>query len=492
MRILLDTNIIIAAEPTGPEYLEPETSTIASLVKLLAGMSHESFVHPATRKELLRDRDPNRKCVRQQLLAKYRELQRPPAVPPRLTQTLGTPKPGSHDATDLKLIAALHGDAVDLLVTHDHKMHTWAAKLGLSERVMTASEALAALKALEPITPAPPPTVSSVLTYELDETDPIFDSFRHDYPQFHDWLAKCKREHSPAWIVAGPSSEYAAIAIVNPESPADYGLGEQVLKLCSFKVSEKHRGLRIGELLLGTVLQYAFTNRFRRFYVTVLPKHRELIQLLTTFGFSQLDCRSSLGEQVLVKTLDPSIDDQPESLSPLDYHIKYGPYNAKHVGVRSFIVPIQPQYHAALFPEASPQPLLLAGRLPFGNALRKAYLCHSPIRKIAAGDILYFYASRDQRAVTVVGIAEEVFTSEDPAIVARRVAKRTVYRYAEIEQLCESTVLAILFRKAWILSQPIPWTALKKAGVLAAPPQSIVKLEENAATWLMRQAEPRP
>ena len=490
MKILLDTNIVIPAEPTAPEYMEPETQTVASLIQLLAGTSHESLVHPATREELLRDRNPTRRHMRQQLLAKYRELRRPPPVPLELTQVLGTSAPGSHDAVDLKLLAALHGDAVDLLVTHDQRMHTWASRLGLAERVMTASEALAALRALEPRTPAPPPAVSSVLAYELNEADPIFTSFRQDYPQFDDWLAKCKLEHRQAWIVSGRGSEYAGIAIVNPEAHADYGLGERVLKLCTFKVSERHRGLRIGELLLGTVLKYAFANRFIHLYVTVLPKYTALVQLIVAFGFLESDQRSSMGELVFVKPLDPNVDAQAQCFSPLDYHVRYGPYHARHVGVGSFIVPIRPEYHAALFPDASPQASLFAGRSPFGNALRKAYLCHSPIRKIAAGDLLYFYASRRQRAVTVLGVAEETFTSRDPAIIARRVAKRTVYRYAEIEQLCESTVLAILFRKAWVLSQPVPWKDLAEADVLGAPPQSIVELEEKAATWLSRHAKP--
>jgi len=40
---------------------------------------------------------------------------------------------------------------------------------------------------------------------------------------------------------------------------------------------------------------------------------------------------------------------------------------------------------------------------PFGNALRKAYLCHASTRRLEPGAPLLFYRSKDEKAVFVVG-----------------------------------------------------------------------------------------
>ena len=59
----------------------------------------------------------------------------------------------------------------------------------------------------------------------------------------------------------------------------------KALKLCSFKVSERFVGRKVGELLLKTVFQYAKDNGFTAMYVTVFADHSELVALFQDFGF---------------------------------------------------------------------------------------------------------------------------------------------------------------------------------------------------------------
>lgn len=40
------------------------------------------------------------------------------------------------------------------------------------------------------------------------------------------------------------------------------------------------------------------------------------------------------------------------------------------------------------------------------NSFRKAYLCHSKIRKIRPGDATLFYRSQDDESVTAMGVAD--------------------------------------------------------------------------------------
>ena len=70
-------------------------------------------------------------------------------------------------------------------------------------------------------------------------------------------------------------------------------------------------------------------------------------------------------------------------------------------------MPIVPEYHMRLFPDAERQATLFAGYEAHGNGLRKAYLSKAAIRYLAPGDLLYFYRSHSDRGVRVVGVIED-------------------------------------------------------------------------------------
>ena len=370
------------------------------------------------------------------------------------------------------------GNSVDFLVTEDIRLRTRAARVGLAERVMPIQGAISLIQRLGPTPSAPLPLVEQIQAHQLDNNDPIFDSLREDYPGFDEWLAKCQREHRTSWVIR--DGTLAATTIVKDETPADYGVPGKTLKVCLFKVSDRHTGMRYGELLLKALLDYAFRNEYDSSYVTVFPKHEGIVSFLPTFGFSQIDATSPSGEAVFAKSLRPA--PSAASMPPLEYHIAFGPPYYKPFDKPAFIVPIQPGYHDLLFPESNLP--LLPERNPFGNSIRKAYLCNSGVRSIARGSVLYFYRSRDWHAITAVGIAEGTTVSSSSIDIARSVGRRTVYSYRQIEEMAQKETLAILFRQARILRESIPAQALRSAGIWSRPPQSIMRLEREGVEWL--------
>jgi ribosomal protein S18 acetylase RimI-like enzyme len=424
--------------------------------------------------------------MRDLLLNKYVELPNPPDLSERLKSIVGLPASDSHDFIDYFLLAAVEADAVDILVTEDMGVHKKAVRLGIEERVATSGDVIDIVRSLFPVTPQAPPAVQHRIAYLLDENDPIFHSLRHDYPKFDRWLQKCKLEHRDAWVINTLLAEhYQGIAIVNQQTEMEHGLTGKVLKICTFKVAEGSRGSRFGELLLKTVFEYAFANAYDRAFITVLPHHTQLIELLRAFGFNSMDDRTERGEMIFVKNLKPAAIDK--TLDPLEYHLQFGPFYFR-TDVPAFIVPIRPEYHELLFPEAETQQGLFAGQNTFGNSIRKAYLCRSPTRRIAPGNLLFFYLSHHHKSLTCLGVVEKTFVSQDPNAVARMVGKRTVYRYNDIENICSGgEVLAILFRQARIFHSPVTWAELSQKSVLKAPPQSIVKIPEEELPWLVKR-----
>lgn len=482
MRFLIDTNIFIPLEPTRYHDIEPGMPAAMEFFRLAVLTGCHLFVHPNMRDDISRDSDSLRRQVRRLQLLKYSPLPDPPQLSESLELVLGRATPHSNDWVDNSLIAALHANAVDFLVTEDNGIRKKANKLEFGERILNVAEAITFLKRLFDQTPAPPPEVLSVKAHSLDERDPIFDSLRQDYPGFDTWLVKCKLEHRQAWVVKENAGELCAVCIVNSER-TEAAVGRKVLKICTFKVGAEYAGQKYGELLLKTVFRYAKSNQYTDLFVTVFEKQELLIELLFDFGFRREGEQTNLGEIILRKRMICSPDEVSRT-EPLLFNILYGPCAIRVEGVPAFVVPIQPRFHQMLFPESRLQLALFRESRPYGNCIRKAYLCGSRIKSISPGSNLLFYRSEDRKDVRHLGVVEKAFFSQSDSEIIRAVGKRTVYGYEAIREMCVRPVLTILFRESLELSNPISLDELIRNGLLTAAPQSITKLPGEGSAWL--------
>jgi hypothetical protein len=275
----------------------------------------------------------------------------------------------------------------------------------------------------------------------------------------------------------------AAFCIVNSEIHPPSQLEGKVLKLCSFKVSERFQGLKYGELLLKAVFEYAHANEFDWLFVTAFERHNELLSLFRDCGFQDLLEESERGELVLAKPMRVALN-EPDQLDDLSRHIRYGPRCFRLAEGRTYLVPIQPRFARLLFPESAMQPDLFHGQHPFGSAIRKAYLSHAPIRAIEPGCVLIFYRSEEQPGIIAVGVVERSVVSRSPEEIARLVARRTVYSLKDIQGLCAKDVLVLLFRQAWVLDPPIRREEAESGGLFKSPPQSIMTIKKEGLEWL--------
>jgi hypothetical protein len=281
MKYLIDTNVFIPLEPTGPEDVGALTSRAASFAQKANRSGSSLFIHPAQSRDISNDQNNERRQLRETLLRKYPALPEPPSAQ-RIAGVLGSPAFESHDWVDHQLLAALQAEAVDYLVTEDAGIHRKSKRLGLQHRVTYVANAIAALDALFDIVPANRPAIEALIAHSLDNEDPIFASMRAEYPDFDNWLIKCKREHRRAWMIPAPDKSYAAVSIVNREDRKDFGPGGKTLKICMFKVSDIHSGFRYGELLLRHLLHHAEQNEF----VFCLSKFSRVTKPLSDFSGS--------------------------------------------------------------------------------------------------------------------------------------------------------------------------------------------------------------
>lgn len=308
-------------------------------------------------------------------------------------------------------------------------------------------------------------------------------------PQSQDRYIRHRRNlHRPrplSQAILPPASTNNPNSLLKPDDD-QYSLGGRVLKVSTFKVAPEHQGYRYGELLLKTLFDYVRSNGYGNAWVTVFERHASLVSLFEHFGFEKLESRTPLGEWVYRKSFRPSQQDL-DSRESLDLHVRFGPPCMRLSEGQTFLVPIQPQYHRMLFPEfpEAVQWLFSPEPRPFGNALRKAYLCRSAIKTICPGSALLFYRSRDLRSVTAAAVADSVLRSQSVDEIMRFVGQRTVYSEAQVRWLAKSPVLAILFRQDHFLDEPASSRELERHGIIARAPQSIMTIRGKAAIeWL--------
>ncbi|PZO73925.1 MAG: GNAT family N-acetyltransferase [Mesorhizobium amorphae] len=446
-------------------------------------------------------------------MAKYEQL-RP--VPRRHFEELSAsvdPNTRRNNIADIELLAYLKANAVDFFVTEDVGIHRRATRVNLEERALFVADAIRLLqRKYEPNT-IRLPYISQRKAYELDIRLPIFDSLREGYPEFDEWFAeKCQRAQRECWVIE-VENEVVGIVIYKEETKADTDAnsdGRKFLKLCTFKMSPSFRGERFGEQLLKQALWHAASNNFDVVYLTAFEDQAVLVGLLKHFGF-QATYRNKRGELVLEKKIPRTVI-KPKGMAALEAAMINYPKFYSGDEVAKFIIPIQDEYFARLFPEKDgrrqrelfmPNELgsqqLSSQKIP-GNTIRKVYVSRSGITKVRPGDIVLFYKSFTSgddfsQSVTTLGIVEGFSEALDQDDLVKMTSKRSVFSEKVLREMYQGNsqpVKVLDFILIDHFDAPIGLSALTKMSALKAPPISITSISDDAFEKIMDKGRLRP
>lgn len=483
LRILIDTNIFIAAESEAAGD-HPNATHAAQLYRQATEIGHRLCLAAGVKDDFGRIADQNHRRRRMQQLQRYHVLD-PVTLPQDFQARAGYPPSiSAQSQVDLTMLLALDRNAAHWFVTEDQRIFPHARALGLEDRVFTLSDALDLL-AGQRHSPVPIPAVDSVPGYALNPDDSIFDGFPAEY-RIRDWLRDTVApSHRPCLVMMSPgSTALDAVVILKPDETDSWGLSGRVMKICTFKVANHATGVRRGEMLLWAVFEHARQNHHDTAFVEVFDDRLEVVDLFRSFGFERHGTTNRPGEMIMAKRLTPHASDA--DLEPLAYNVALGPGALRPD--RYFLVPIVPIWHSNLFPVVNE-----SGQLPLieeltvqGNAIRKAYVCHSQSNQLEPGATLLFLRTHVDQKVLVVGVVEETLRSGDPAEVLTFTGQRTVYTPGEINEMCEKRpVLAIRFRLDRVLDTPLTSNDLIRRSVMKSSPRSVQMVrDQDAITWL--------
>lgn len=227
---------------------------------------------------------------------------------------------------------------------------------------------------------------------DINLDDPFFDSLKADYPgtenstEFCTWFNKKAESDEEALVYENESGigaflyikkEKEVIQLVDaPDLPAS-----DRMKLGTMKISDLHRGQRIGEGAIGLALWNWQRSKTNEIYVTVFPKHETLINLLNRFGFIQAGTNAN-GEKVYIKSRLSITYDNPYVSFPF-----VNP-NFKEAGYLIF----EDAYHDTMFPYSELRNISQkSAELSVANGLSKIYVSAAPRINYKIGDPVLIY-----------------------------------------------------------------------------------------------------
>ena len=480
-KVLLDTNIVIAH--VNDEDVDNINAEAAHrLIDLVLRLGFIPTVSHGTVSDFDRV-EGERQQRRHDRLKHYLVLDRVPhnqdvaEVFPR--------EPRVQDYADMEVLSAHASGVSSWLVTEDRRMRRRAERVELAP-TLSLQDALDFFSNLLDPGLDNVPDANQVEAYRLNLSSFFFDTLKADYPGFENWWRSKVVAHGRTCLVLGDEYSFEGLAVLKPEPDQHpYGLGSSVLKVCTFKVEEGQAGNRRGELLLRAVIDHARHKQFEQLYLSALEDKESLRNWLPRFGFFELEDRNEQGEILFVKDLVPGSN--LAMLHPLDVATRYGPGVVRVE--RAYAIPIRPKFHRLLFPDIEEQQAILPNE-PCGNAIRKAYLSRSGIKRLSPGDLLVFIRTggKGLTSPTAVGVVESVHRSDDPSEIAEAVTGRTVYSYRDIQKLCDlSSVLSVRFRFDRRVDKNWSMTDLETHAGMATAPQTIAEFSEGGTSWIRHQ-----
>lgn len=242
----------------------------------------------------------------------------------------------------------------------------------------------------------------------INLSDPFFSTLKNDYPKFEHWFnSHPQRDAYVLYDDYGKiqgflhlKNEFGIIDDIRPEINAP-----KILKIATFKVVA--HGTKMGEQFIKVIMDNAITRSADLCYVTIFPKHQNLIKLVQSFGFEEYGEKGDIlnPEKVYVKDMRKITGDINK-----DY-----PLINKN-GTRKYLLSIYPKYHSVMFPDSilTTENRDIITDISHTNSIHKIYVCTMGVDVLNYGDIIVLYRTGEQnKSAEYSSVATSICTVEE-------------------------------------------------------------------------------
>ena len=446
MKFLVDTDIILfgglspGADAENHAGIHPYSA--ASFNRLARKNSCSILVHPLSLGEVeIKYQGEGADVIKAQIKG-YELVDQPSPLSVFGQNQVGFPKTGSSDYVDTSFLAVLKADLADFLVTEKVSVHSRAQRLGLSTRVLFLSDALFLLKDLFDSLIIGRPRVEEFCFSLINKKDPIFWILANHKNE----VAEYEEKNLNAFVIQDAErSSIAGICVVEKR--------EKILYIRFLHVAPQYPVSRYEALLLKAVFDHAQDRESEKISFSAFPGNEKFIALAQFFGFN---------------------GGVASSVQSVLFHDN-----------NSWVLPLSPLCHEALFPELEIQ-LPIFGDMVFqgGNAIQKVCFFNRSTARLTPGDNLFVYRTKGPSGITGMGVVEDTIFASNPGELVRFLGTRTVWSYGEIVNLCKKNPLVIKFRYIRSFRSLLGLSTLKEHGVLRGSPRVVTKLNKEGGAWL--------
>lgn len=473
-RILLDTNMLIYL--LDNEVLDDKVAKITK--SLYDSDKYSIVVHPKTLAETDKIKDEKKKSIFKSKLNVYNIIDNPPRITDEFNNLVGIKN--ENDKIDNEMLYAVYKNCVTFLITNDKELVKKGKKLNLGKRVLSIDDAIEIFKEDEKVIIQTPVFIKQEYLYNLNLEDEFFTSLRMDYKGFDKWFKKKQRNNAQAYVTQNQQNRVTSFLMLKEEGKdEDYSSFDvplkpaRRLKVATFKVADT--GKKIGECFIKIMIKEAIEKNIDEIYVTTFERQESLIYLLKQYGFNLVTYKNTTKSDDTVER---------EAIFVKNIKDKSGYPFVQLDNQDIFIIPVQPKYHKLLFEEAEREFQIsiddTQGINTSANAIKKAFISNSKIKKIKPNDILLFYASHDKKAITTLGIVETTWNKfESQEEIFNIVRKRTAYNEDELQYVTSLDSLVIMFKHYITFNNPITYKFLLDNGIVNGYIQSPISINKN-------------
>ncbi len=252
---------------------------------------------------------------------------------------------------------------------------------------------------------------------QINLEDHFFDSLKKDYESFEAWFKGKAEKDETAFVLYDKDNNLQGFLYLKDETDeidediVPTMMKKKRLKVGTFKI-DAHQ-TRLGERFIKKIMDKGIYEGYQEAYVTIIPEHNELVQLLNKYGFKYYGTKGN--EQVFVKDFASCEGDLLK-----DYPL------IQPKGKRKFLLSIYPIYHSPLFSDSilkneERRSDELVKDVSFSNSIHKVYICFmQKTANLRKGDLLVIYRTNDnlgparfRSVVTSICQVEEVKTKTD-------------------------------------------------------------------------------
>ena len=483
-KVLLDTNMMIYI--LDDHILDKKISQLTKI--LYDSDKYIIAIHPNTIIEAGKIKDQNKKEIFISKLEVYKIVENPPRATESFNKQVGCKN--ENDLIDNEMLYAVVRNCVSYFVTNDKELLKKANLLKLNDRVLSIEDAIEKFKQEEKVVVEMPVFIKKEFLYRMDLNDDFFSTLRFDYKGFDKWFIKKQRNEEMAYVTMTDDNKVTSFLMLKEENEnEDYSAFEKPfspakrIKVSTFKVSDT--GKKIGESFIKIMVNEAIQKKVDEIYVTTFEKQESLIYLLKQYGFNLFTYKNTTKS-------DNTIEREAIYVKNIKDKAQYPYVQVKDQGI--FVFPVIPKHHKLLFEDAEKEYQIsiddTQGKKTSANAIKKAFISNSKIKKIKPGDIVLFYASRDKKAITTLGIVETIWNDfESQEEIFNIVRKRTAYDEKELKDITNLDSLVIMFKHYITFKKSITYDFLYNNGIVKRYIQGPIGIEKEDLKKIIEESQ---